>query len=267
MSADDRLSAYLDDELTADERRSLDAELAADPVLADELGGIRRARELVRGLGPVEPPADFVFRPASSAGDPHTPDAEVVSLDARRRMRPWVLGVAAATVFFLVLGFASGTRVADVVPPVDRLVDEHAAAAASMPDAAPMPDDEADAMDDMGPDMPDMPMVATYTVAEGITQLVYETDHGYVSVFRQDGRLDPAGLPAGAATMDMPSGTATVVPAGPDTDVVVVERDDVVFTVVGTADDHDMVMTMADSVPSTERGLVDDVRRWFGRLT
>jgi len=269
VSDHDRLSAYLDGELDADEHRRIEDELSSDSGLAAELDAARMARDLVRELGPVEPPANFVFAPASDddAATGGDVGADVVSLDSRRRARPWLLGVAAATIFFLVLGFASGTRVADVVPPVDRLVDEHAAAAAAMPDAPPMPADEADQMDDMGPDMPDMPMVATYTLGDGVTQLVYETDGGYLSVFRQDGRLDAAELPPGAASMDMPSGTATVVPVSADTDVVVVERDDVVFTVVGQSDDHDMVMAMADSVPPTDRSLVADVRRWFGLLS
>ncbi|MDH3706035.1 MAG: hypothetical protein OES57_08210 [Acidimicrobiia bacterium] len=271
MSGHDRLSAYLDDELASHERGPVEAELAADPDLVAELEAARAARELVRGLGPVEPPSNFVFEPAptdAGAGDDRTADdgADVIALASRRRARPWLLGVAAATIFFLVLGFASGTRVADVVPPVDRLVDEHASAAAAMPDAPPMPDDEAAAIDDMGPDMPAMPMVASYTFSDGITQLVYETDQGFVSVFRQDGQLDSAGLPPGAQSMAMETGTAMVLPAADDTDVVVIERDDVVFTVVGQSDDHDMVMAMADSVPATDRGLLDDIRRWFGRL-
>ncbi|MGI9603515.1 MAG: anti-sigma factor family protein [Acidimicrobiales bacterium] len=267
MIGDDRLSAYLDGELDPADVDGLRAEIEADSALSTELEAIRRSRGLVAGLGPVEPPADFVFAPA--ADDYHADDADndatVVSLDERRRARPWLLGIAAATIFVLVLGFASGTPVADVVPPVDALVDQHAAAAEAMPDGMVtgsfevMPMDE---MDDMGPAMPDMPMVAVYQSGE-ITQFLYDSAHGPVSVFRQDGSLDDTGL-TDAVAMPMESGTAQVMTTD-DGDVVIVERDDVVFTVVGAADNHDMVMATADSVPATDRGLLDSIRRWFGR--
>ena len=264
MNGDDRLSGYLDGELSDDEHQRLEIELDAGPDLRAELSSAREGRDLVRSLGPVIPPGDFVFEP-SSDGDEVGHDADVIPLAERRRARPWILGVAAATIFFLVLGFASGTGVADVVPPVDELIDQHAAAAEAMPDevidgpfvAMPMED-----MDDEGPAMPDMPMVAAYQ-SDDITQFLYDTDHGAISVFRQDGNLVASALP-GSDPVPMVSGLAMVM-SGDGSDVVVVERDDVVFTVVGATAEHEMVMTMAEAVPETDRSVIDQVRRWFGR--
>lgn len=58
----ERFRAYLDDELTADERAALDAELAASPDLAAEFDDYRRTVELLRQLPAPEPPERFVER-------------------------------------------------------------------------------------------------------------------------------------------------------------------------------------------------------------
>lgn len=262
--SDDRLSAFLDGELDDAERRALEARLSHDGALAAELDAVRHSRQLVRGLGPVEPPADFVFAPSGGAADGL---AEVVPLDRHRRRRG-LLAVAAVTIFFLVLGFASGTRVADVVPPVDDLVDQHAAAAEAMPDAVVdgsfelMP--EVEDVDDMGPAMPEMPMVAVYQ-ADGIMQFLYDTDHGPVSVFRQEGTLDAGSLPS-TEPMPTEAGMARYL-VDAEREIIIIERDGVVFTVVGDLTNHDMVMTAADAVPATDRSVIEQIRRWFGQLT
>lgn len=55
----ERLSAYLDGELEADEATRLEQELADDASLREEYEALRSAVELVREQGPVDAPADF----------------------------------------------------------------------------------------------------------------------------------------------------------------------------------------------------------------
>lgn len=60
--ARNRLSAYLDGELTAAEARDVEAALARDPELREELDAIRGAIEMLRDGGIVEPPPGFADR-------------------------------------------------------------------------------------------------------------------------------------------------------------------------------------------------------------
>jgi anti-sigma factor RsiW len=60
--ARNRLSAYLDGELTAAEARDVEAALARDPQLRTELDAMRAAVDMLRDGGIVEPPAGFAKR-------------------------------------------------------------------------------------------------------------------------------------------------------------------------------------------------------------
>lgn len=56
----ERLTAYLDDELTPDERAALEDELARDPDLRDELESLRATASALRNLGAPQAPEAFV---------------------------------------------------------------------------------------------------------------------------------------------------------------------------------------------------------------
>ena len=58
---DELLSAYLDDELSADERVRLETQLATDQMLQTELDALRRAVTLVRDLPSVPLPRNFIL--------------------------------------------------------------------------------------------------------------------------------------------------------------------------------------------------------------
>jgi hypothetical protein len=58
---DELLSAYLDGELSADERARLEAQLAADPGLRAELDALRHTVALVRDLPSVSVPRNFIL--------------------------------------------------------------------------------------------------------------------------------------------------------------------------------------------------------------
>jgi hypothetical protein len=60
--ARNRLSAYLDGELTSAEARDVEAALAREPELREELDAMRAAIELLRDGGMVEPPEGFADR-------------------------------------------------------------------------------------------------------------------------------------------------------------------------------------------------------------
>jgi len=67
---DELLSAYLDDQLSTEERARLEAQLATDPALRAELDALRQTVALVHDLPPVPLPRNFILpvqpRPAPS---------------------------------------------------------------------------------------------------------------------------------------------------------------------------------------------------------
>jgi hypothetical protein len=58
---DELLSAYLDDQLDAEDRARLEAQLAVDPALRTELEALRRTVALVRDLPPQPIPRNFIL--------------------------------------------------------------------------------------------------------------------------------------------------------------------------------------------------------------
>lgn len=60
---DELLSAYLDGELSSQERRQLEARLAGDPQLRERLEELRHTVSLVRELPPVPAPHNFLLSP------------------------------------------------------------------------------------------------------------------------------------------------------------------------------------------------------------
>lgn len=71
---DELLSAYLDDQLDADERVRLEAQLAADPGLQAEMEALRCTVALVRDLPPQPIPRNFIL-PQTAAPKPQRPPA------------------------------------------------------------------------------------------------------------------------------------------------------------------------------------------------
>ncbi len=60
----ERLSAYIDDELTPEERRAVEARLAQDPALREAVNEMRQNAHLLTGLPRVKAPRNFTLDPA-----------------------------------------------------------------------------------------------------------------------------------------------------------------------------------------------------------
>jgi anti-sigma factor RsiW len=239
------LDAYLDDELSADERSAVDSLLARSPQARAELDDIDRVRSLVRGLPDVPVPFGFYER-----------------ITRRRRRVPGLAAATVGAVAAAVVLILAVTPVADrVAPPVEDLATRHAmlaSATGEMPAGyEPMP------MEDSG-ETPAPPALANgfermaaYDAPEGM-HLVYALGATRVSVFEQFGRLSWSELPDDGerVTLDGSDAWAMEMPtAQPDdprqvTDsVVVLERDGMVITVVGRVASSD-ARRLAEAMPS-----------------
>lgn len=109
MDDGERLAAYLVDELTAEERREVEAALARDPSIRARLAALRRSDEALASLGDVEPPPDFSERLRAVVSDeiarlhPRLSADEVTARRAARGRRSWGPGIAAAAAVVTVL--------------------------------------------------------------------------------------------------------------------------------------------------------------------
>jgi anti-sigma factor RsiW len=134
---EDALSAYLDGELSHDARAEVEARLAQSAEWRAILDEVRDARDAVRALPVVEPPADFLQRLLADADPsllvpppPTTPPVVVDLGEARARRTPrrgrWVAalgGAAAAAVVVAVLITPTPNR---VKPAVASMTNAHA---------------------------------------------------------------------------------------------------------------------------------------------
>lgn len=109
--ANEDLSAWLDGELDADERRELEALLDADPELRAELDALESVRESLRRHGPVDAPPAFLAGVLAKVADEPVPTA---SWWARWRrvgfvgFRPEAIGVVLAAALVAVVALRPG---------------------------------------------------------------------------------------------------------------------------------------------------------------
>ena len=113
VADDPRLSAWLDDELGAGDRRDVDELFAADPEWAAARDDTASVRTLLRDLAPAEPPEGFLE--SLLAPDAPVADQGVADLDAARRRRS-----RRSTAAFAVAAVAAAALIAVVVPNVTR---------------------------------------------------------------------------------------------------------------------------------------------------
>jgi hypothetical protein len=113
---DELLSAYLDDELSADERALVEARLATDPAAQQLLDQLRNVSHSVRALPPISVGRDFresIIRRVEAA---KTSPAPTISIGRTRRGWVWAsLAVAAA---LMIMFFQSDDNVDDDLPAI-----------------------------------------------------------------------------------------------------------------------------------------------------
>ncbi len=279
MEERELLDAYLDHELTRDERDAVDEALADSPELAAELAELAAVRSSLRDLPDVEPPAGF-FEGMLERGsaDPATALPEgVASLSGARtkneervRVKRSLASratsiIAAAAVFLLVLGFGSGISAIERVPALDDFASRHAEALTAMDTgeaaeterfhAMPMQD-----VKDLGPDSTDsMDMMGAYGTDDKIVQLIYSDEGGnIVSVFRQDGYVKVDDMPE-ADAMEMAGDDAWRLENG-GYDTLVVDRGGITYTLIGDMSASSAMKSLADDLPETNNGIVGKVQ-------
>lgn len=115
---DERLSAFLDDELTEDEALAVTRHLAGCNGCLDELENLRAARSALRGLPAVAPPP-VLFREVEAA-------AAMPAAGGRSRLRIAAAALAATGLVATAAYVAGGAREdGTVVPPIDVFVVDH----------------------------------------------------------------------------------------------------------------------------------------------
>lgn len=268
MTDDPRVSAFLDEELDADEAVAFARDLDADGELRAEVDAVARVRSTLRAAALVVPGDDALARivaavdRADDGEAPDRPGSEAVPptrLAPRRRV---TMAAAAVMTVAAVIAVVGGLGGRSTVPAVGDLVARHdAAASGAMPDGSePMP------MDDMPRAMPvmggDLTMEAAFHDDTGLMQVVYsDSDGAAVSVFRQDGDTDLHHMDDGEmeGEMEEVGGTEMWSSTMADTAVAVVDGDGYVWTLVG-AMGHDEMMEMADELPTRSPGVGERLR-------
>ncbi len=248
---DDRLSAYLDDELGSDERAAVDTALATDPALRSILAELADLKELL-GRSPIVPSAaatDRIMAVVERAEEPKKPSASpVVDLATRRRVPTFAAVAASIVIIASVVGGVGGTA---SIPAIGDLVARHEAAASVLESGAEMAIDD-DAMHeimDTGPAMPTS-LDLTYADRDGtLVHAVFESSDGtLLSVFRQDGDTDLDGIGDKMGTgeiVDMGGHEMWATDMG-ETHVAVIDGDGFTWTIVGDAEADHMMAIMTD---------------------
>jgi anti-sigma factor RsiW len=122
------LSAYLDGEVTAEERTLVDARLAESAEWRAVLEEVRETRELLQGLPTIDAPPGFWDSMLASDDRAPAESVPVVAIESARHRRgkrivAWCAGAAAAAAVAAVLLVPSQSQ---VKPSVATFVNQHA---------------------------------------------------------------------------------------------------------------------------------------------
>lgn len=135
--ANEQLSALLDGELTDTEAAALEAELAADPALREELEALRAASRFLRDHAPVSAPEGFAARLQERLAAEPPPAANTTAAFAGlRRALPGLAVAAAALIVVGVTAMQSTFQGAAPEPAAETKAAAPAAAAPGEPEPA-----------------------------------------------------------------------------------------------------------------------------------
>jgi anti-sigma factor RsiW len=189
---DDILSAYLDDQLPAEERRDVETHLHSCAECQSDLDAEREVRQLLRDLPAVDPPFGFYERMLRDG--PETAPAPA----KRRRFRFGLANIAAtAAAWLLILGVANMHDNGSV----DTAPQGYVNAASVIPQFGGGHTQQSEEAA-KSHDVPDH-LAGTYELqgvveGSGMMQFVYSDGERTLSVFLVPGELDESALPADA---------------------------------------------------------------------
>jgi hypothetical protein len=249
---DPRLSAYLDGELAEAEAAEVRRLLESSTLAREEYERVREARDLVRELPLLEPPADVAaLFAAAGRGSPLSPRTH------RRRARAGARAVvmsAVATAAFWGVAVSSPDITASVAPALDSAVAAHSVGPDAVNDGEPMGMDDTDMPSEVGGTMQ---LVRVERVGPSIHAL-YSDGVREMSVFEEPGRVAWTELPPGERIeVDGSPGWHGTVDGY---DIVVLERGRRVYTIVAKAPPQEMMDDVGVSMPGDERGFIDRLR-------
>jgi anti-sigma factor RsiW len=258
------LSAYLDGEVTPDERAYVEEHLTTCPSCRAEFDEERDVRAAVRELPPVDPPFGFFERILRDGpADPAQPK--------KRRFKFGMANlVATAAAWILVLGVANlNSHGGPVNPAANEYVAAHASVLPGFGATSSGSNDAARY------DVPDR-LAGTYRLAgevntRGYPQLIYSDGQRTLSVFVRPGQLDENALPDGAKPVLVNGSKAWSVPSN-GMEVIFLQRPGVVVVIVGPGQDQaasDMASTAPradgdDSILDHLRGAGEGLLETFG---
>ncbi|HEY1279770.1 MAG TPA: zf-HC2 domain-containing protein [Acidimicrobiales bacterium] len=258
------LSAYLDGEVTADERAYVEEHLTTCSTCRAEFEEERDVRAAVRSLPPVDPPFGFFERVLREGPtDPAEPK--------KRRFKFGMANlVATAAAWILVLGVANlNSHGGSVNPEANGYVTAHASVLPSFGTAS------GGSKEAKRYDVPDR-LAGTYQLVDevdtdGFPQLIYSDGQKTLSVFVRPGHLNTNALPDDAKPVQVNGSMAWEVPSG-DTEVIFLQRPGAVVVIVGAGQDaaaSDMASTAPradgdDSILDHLRGAGEGLLETFG---
>jgi len=240
------LSAYLDDEISTDERTRVESALIDDPDLRLELEGLAHARSLVRELPLLELPEHLAHNLTS-----RTPLGPLTGPRRRTRTRAVALSALASVAFWGMVATSGGATA--VVPDLAGVVGAHALAVAK-PNIA-----EAD---------PSIMFTAPGSVES--FELVYAGRRGElahamytdgateISVFEQPGRIDWGRVPVAGERVEMADAQAWTGRVDGQ-EVMLIERGGMVYTLVASA--RSELAEMSAVMPGDDENWFDQLRR------
>ena len=243
--ADSLLSAFLDDELTADERTYVESALLTDADLRAELDSIAATRNLVRDLPLLEVPDELAARLLRSS-----PLGPLAPRTRRSRTRAVALSALASIAFWAVFATSSGTTA--IAPDLASVVGAHLTASGGSVHAGADP-----SVVFTAPGALDSYELVYVSRRGQVAHLMYTDGTSEISVFEQPGRIDWNRVPASGSRREVAGSNAWTGRVDGQV-VMLIERRDMVYILVSSTDAE--LEGASAMMPGTDKSLLDRLR-------